>query len=101
MLASIAWPRGTKTVLGISVILFVAFDLFALAHYDLRHLVPAIRLFYLVNGLSVGVAIPSAVFLWLQRKDRGNDSDAVSVEGGCLGHFLIIRPYVNRRLNIL
>ena len=71
MLASIAWPRGTKTVLGISVILFVAFDLFALAHYDLRHLVPAIRLFYLVNGLSVGVAIPSAVFLWLQRKDRG------------------------------
>jgi TPR repeat protein len=71
MLASIAWPRGTKTVLGISVILFVAFDLFALAHYDLRHLVPAIRLFYLVNGLSVGVAIPSSVFLWLERKGRG------------------------------
>jgi hypothetical protein len=50
-------------MLTISGVALVGFNLYALAHYDLRHLVPAIRLFCMGNGLFIGIAIASAVFL--------------------------------------
>jgi hypothetical protein len=60
------WPQGVKTVLRISGILFIGFNIYAVAHYSLRHLAPAIRLFYMGNGLIIGMSIPSAIFLWLE-----------------------------------
>jgi hypothetical protein len=55
--------RWCQAMLTISGVALVGFNLYALAHYDLRHLVPAIRLFCMGNGLFIGIAIASAVFL--------------------------------------
>jgi hypothetical protein len=66
MLIFIVWPKGTKTTLIISSVGLVGFNIYALAHYDLRRLVPAIRLFCISNGLAIGIAITSALLLWLE-----------------------------------
>jgi TPR repeat protein len=78
MLLPIVFPRGAKVVLGISITLFIAFNLFAIAHYNLRHLAPAICLFCSVNGLSIGVSIPTAVFVWLDRERSKRSQDGGS-----------------------
>jgi len=67
------WPQGVKTVLRISGILFIGFNIYAVAHYDLRHLAPAIRLFYMGNGLTIGMSIPSVIYLWLEGKAKPGD----------------------------
>jgi hypothetical protein len=73
MLIFVLWPQGVKTVLRISGILFIGFNIYAVAHYDLRHLAPAIRLFSMGNGLVIGMLIPSAIFLWLEEKANPGD----------------------------
>src|SRR5437899_1778077 len=66
MLISVIWQQSAKSVLRISGMLFVAFNLYAIAHYDVKHFAPAIRMFYLTNALLIGMAIPSAAAVWLQ-----------------------------------
>ena len=73
------WPQGVKSMLGISGILFVGFNIFAVAHYDLRHLAPAIRLFFMGNGLVIGLSIPSAVCLWQEGKANLGDQDGSGI----------------------
>jgi len=68
MLISVIWQQSAKSVLRISGMLFVAFNLYAIAHYDVKHFAPAIRMFYLTNALLIGMAIPSAAAVWLAAK---------------------------------
>lgn len=63
-----AKPRGAKIALGISGILFIAFNVLAMAHHDLVRLTPTIRTFSLVNGQLVGLSVSLATFLWLAYK---------------------------------
>jgi len=74
ILISLVWPHWAKTALRICGILFIGFNIYAVAHYDLRHLAPALRAFCSTNGLLIGNAIPLAIFLWLDR--------AKAAEGG-------------------
>jgi hypothetical protein len=61
-----ARPDGAKPMLTISSVALVGFNIYAFMHYDLRHLAPAIRLFYMGNGLTIGMSITSATLLWLE-----------------------------------
>jgi TPR repeat protein len=81
MLVPIVWANGVKIVLRICGILFIGFNIYAITHYDLRHLASCPRAFYSANGLLIGTVITSAMFLWLDReKTRGsqNGNDAVA-----------------------
>jgi Sel1 repeat len=83
MLVPIVWANGVKIVLRICGILFIGFNIYALAHYDLRHLPSCPRVFYSANGLLIGTSITSAIFLWLDREKAGgsqNGNDAVASE---------------------
>jgi hypothetical protein len=71
----IIFPNRTKVVLAISGALLIAFNLFAVAHYDLRHLAPAIRIFSLFNGLFIGASIPPAIYLWLESRRSKKSHD--------------------------
>ena len=83
MLIFLLSPQSAKIMLGISGIFFVAFNLYAITHYELRLLAPAARLFYSANGLLIGTLTPSAFFLWLTyTKSRRNQVDAA---GGTRG----------------
>lgn len=68
LLVPIVWSKGTKTVLGISGILFLVFNIYASAHYDLRRFITCLRVFYSINGLLIGTSIASVIFLWLEHK---------------------------------
>jgi TPR repeat protein len=81
MLVPIVWANGVKIVLRTCGILFIGFNIYAITHYDLRHLASCPRAFYSANGLLIGTVITSAMFLWLDReKTRGsqNGNDAVA-----------------------
>ena len=62
-------PRGAKIALGISGILLIAFNVFAIAHHGLVRITPAIRIFSLVNGQLVGLSGSFAIFIWLTYKN--------------------------------
>jgi hypothetical protein len=79
MLIFNVWPKGAKTLLLICGLLFLGFNLFAAAHYDLRHLSPAIRLFLMGNGLVIGMATSSAVFLWLENIGKPTEQNDMRV----------------------
>jgi len=87
MFLSIVWPRGFKNVLTICAMLFIGFNIYAMTHYDLRHLPACPRAFYSENGLLMGVAITSAFLLWLAGEKRrgtlnGNDGVAPGTVAG-------------------
>jgi len=70
MLIFLLSSPSAKIILGVSGVLFIGFNLYAVAHCDLRRLAPAPRIFYSVNGLLVGMSIASATALALPaRKD--------------------------------
>jgi hypothetical protein len=81
MLTSFLWPKGAKTVLRICGLLFVAFNIYAITHYDLRHLPACPRPFYSINGLLIGMAISSAIFLWLETQNGKNGVAPSAVTG--------------------
>ena len=85
MLLSIVFPKGTKVVLGISGVSFIAFNLFAIAHNRLTHLARAAHTLSLANGLFIGMSIASAILLWLEgKRNRGVQSgNASSHQGSC------------------
>ncbi|HMK23474.1 MAG TPA: hypothetical protein VK466_14155, partial [Terriglobales bacterium] len=62
----VVWPDGAKAMLAISSVALIGFNTYAFVRYDLRHLAPAIRLFYMGNGLTIGMSITSGTLLWLQ-----------------------------------
>jgi hypothetical protein len=75
MLIFLVWPDGAKAMLTISGVALVGFNVYAFAHYDLRHIAPAIRLFCMGNGLVIGIAIASATSL--RRKGNALEDRAV------------------------
>ncbi len=48
--------------------LFVGFNIYAIAHYDLMRVAPAVRIFVSTDGLLVGMLIVFAIDLWLPAK---------------------------------
>jgi hypothetical protein len=84
MLVPIVWANGVKIVLKICGIVFIGFNIYAITHYDLRHLPSCPRAFYSVNGLLIGTVITSAMLLWLDREKTGgsqNGNDWMSGRG--------------------
>src|ERR1035441_4170661 len=88
MLLPIVWPltskpKRPKILLAISGILFIGFNIFAVAHYDLRHSVPAMRILCSEDGFLIGVLVTLAIFLWLackNRREQNRDSQAATIE---------------------
>jgi hypothetical protein len=83
MLAAIVLPKSTKLLLAVSATLFVVFNLFAIAHYGLRHL-GSNRLFFLANGFFIGVSLP---FVWLQGQGKtgSENADGIAAISGSAG----------------
>ncbi len=83
MFVFILWPRGAKALLRISATLFllsVGLGIYAIAYLHLGRFALTVRLVYLANGLSIGMSIPSAIFLWLEsKKMHSGHDDAVMV----------------------
>jgi len=50
--------------------LFIAHIVVQTVHCELKHVAPTIRLFCFV-GFPIGMAIPPAIILWLDRKSSG------------------------------
>jgi hypothetical protein len=76
MIIFVLWPQSAKIVLRISGILLIGFNVYAIAHYDLRRLAAAIRMFYSANGWLIGIAIPSAIFAWLFHKQSRDKTES-------------------------
>jgi TPR repeat protein len=80
ILISIVWPenakpKSAKIALGISGILFIGFNLFAVAHQNLARFAPAIRIFCTVNGQLIGLSVSLAVYLLrTHNKARGGEN---------------------------
>jgi len=72
VLAFIVHRKSAKIVLIAASAIFVGFIVFEVVHSGLRH-VP-VRVWCLV-GLPIGMAIPSAIFLWLDHKGSGQVLD--------------------------
>lgn len=71
-LISVFGLKSAKVVLGISATLFIGMNLFVIAHHDLKRFATTVRGFSLVNGLLLGISIPTAIFLWREhRKSTG------------------------------
>jgi hypothetical protein len=73
MFLSIVWPesskpKGAKIALEILGLLFIGFNIFAIAHHDLVRLASAIRIFCMVNGQLIGLSITLAIYLWRTHK---------------------------------
>ncbi|HEY4052808.1 MAG TPA: tetratricopeptide repeat protein [Terriglobales bacterium] len=81
MCITVFGPKRTKVVLGISSILLIVTDvivisLIMISQHDVMSSVTTSRGFSSVNGLSIGIAAPLAVFLWLESKKRTRDREA-------------------------
>ena len=74
MLLSIVAPRSAKAALVFAAAFFCAFIVFQIVHYELKQIAPTIRLFCFV-GFPIGMSIPSAIFLWLDRKPSGREQN--------------------------
>ena len=76
MLVSLLLVTRVKTVLRIGGILFIAFNFYAIKHYDLRHFGACPRAFYEINGLLIGMAVFSAILFLLEREKAGGNQVA-------------------------
>jgi hypothetical protein len=79
VLLPVFWPRGFKIVLIICGMLFIGFNVYAMTHYDLGRFAACPRAFYSANGLLMGIAITSALHLWLAEKSSGSGNGNVRV----------------------
>ena len=70
MLAFIVHAKSAKIVLIAAAALFLGFTLFGIVRSELRHVPLTIRFLCFV-GLPIGMSIPSAILLWLDRKRSG------------------------------
>ena len=64
--------KSAKVIIVISCVLFVAFNLIVFARYAQSNRTPTVRIFLCGFGWFIGMAITSAVVLWLEhRRDAG------------------------------
>jgi hypothetical protein len=66
-LISVLGPTRAKVVVGVSGTLLILSDLIVIADHQLTSVVTTIRGFSSVNGLLIGITIPLAIFLWIER----------------------------------
>ena len=78
---SLERPHRARMLLKVAGAVWAAFNIVAMMRLNLRHLVPAMRLFWMVNGLLVGMAIPLAVFLWRARDRDSREGENAAFEG--------------------
>ena len=71
-LLPIVAPRSAKVALVSAAALFSAFIVFQIGYCGLKQIAPTIRLFCFI-GFPIGMSIPSAIFLWLDRKPSGRE----------------------------
>jgi TPR repeat protein len=64
-----------RIVLQISGALFIGFNTYALTLYQPRSSAPAINAFWSANGWLIGMAIPAAIYLWLEHKGRRDSAN--------------------------
>jgi hypothetical protein len=73
LLILVVGPKSVKVVLGISATLLIANDLIVISHHVLTRFATTIRGFSSVNGLLMGIAVPLAIFLWVETIKRTRD----------------------------
>jgi hypothetical protein len=76
MLISVFGPKRAKVVLGVSGTLLIGNDLIVISHHELTRFVTTVRGFSVVNGLLIGMVVPLAIFLWLEKIKRARDEPA-------------------------
>jgi hypothetical protein len=72
--------KSARAVLVAAAIIFVGFVCFAVALAEMRHVPVTVRFLCFAGG-PIGMAIPSAIFLWLDRKNsiaREGDKDPLA-----------------------
>jgi hypothetical protein len=74
LLAFIVHRKSAKIVLTAAAVIFVGFVVLEVVQSELRH-VPVRIWFLCFVGLPIGMAIPSIIFLWLDRKSSGQVLD--------------------------
>jgi hypothetical protein len=74
MVGPIVHVKGAKVVLMASVVLLIGFVVYGVVISELRHIPVTIR-FFCFSGLFIGMFIPSAIFVWLDRKGTGRELD--------------------------
>ena len=74
MLAFTVHAKSAKIVLIAAGALFLGFTLFGIVRSELRHIPLTVRFLCFV-GLPIGMSIPSAILLWLDRKGSGQGLD--------------------------
>ena len=80
LLITVFGPKSAKVVLGKSGALLIVQDLIVISivisHHALRRFVTTVRGFSSVNGALIGIAVPLAIFLWLETRKRATDERA-------------------------
>jgi len=71
MFVFVIFPKGTKVVLAISVVLFLVTELFSISHSGYWGL--ATPLITLGNAWSIGMAMPSAILFWLDQDKKNRE----------------------------
>lgn len=70
LLLFIVIPKGAKRILVSAIALFIASIVVQAVHWELKHIAPSIGLLSFV-AFPIGMAIPPAIILWLDRKISG------------------------------
>jgi hypothetical protein len=78
LLVTVFGPKRAKVVLGISGALLIVSDLIVIWRHELTRFVTTIRSFSMVNGLLIGIAVPLAIFVWLETRKRARDRGGLS-----------------------
>jgi TPR repeat protein len=78
-LVTLLWlllPTSAKVLLQMSLVLFVGFNFYVYAYYELAHFETSARVFYSINGWLAGVSICSALLLWRAKRFGRVTADA-------------------------
>lgn len=78
VLTLIFWPRGDRVAMKLSVLVFTAYNFYALLH-PLWRFAWSERAFYSINGLLVGLSVASATTSWLRRNEDREKTNTVSL----------------------
>jgi len=73
LLITVFGPKNAKVILGMSGILLIGHDLIVISHHAFGRFITTISGFSVVNGLLIGMAVPLAIFLWLEMRKTARD----------------------------
>jgi Sel1 repeat len=84
LLFPMVFPRSNKAVVILATALFISFVVFRLVLCELRHIPVTLRLLCFA-GFPLGMAITSAIFLWLDHKSHGKMPDGRGTSAVTIG----------------